>query len=285
MIREKLMEARINQWLEKVNYLFTLDKEKDNLITLEEFAVLLKNYYELFNREYEDLEKLDIGDNNNILEYRSDPDGFRALRMIINEQNEKTIVPKGKRCNLTIIDVRGNVHGFFEDTVNIFTETEDIDDSYRDVLKSYIDLFGKYYPLFDLCRLIELNSLIYRYKDQYLNIIIDKHNGSLINGLDGIEFRINSFTEFGNKYAICIYVDLKDDIKIDFNKSYIASSSDNVNNDKSYITSINKNIDLDRATMKKLYEKALSIPFSQEYLRGYTKDDFKIENGKVKVKK
>ena len=50
---------------------------------------------------------------------------------------------------------------------------------------------------------------------------MDTNNDSLINGLNGIEFNIQNFSEMGNNFIVRLYVDLRNGVNIDYNKSKI----------------------------------------------------------------
>ena len=62
----------LNTWLERANYLFTHDINfneipGEQLISLKELVTLIQTAYSRFKEEYESLEKLDIGKNNNVI--------------------------------------------------------------------------------------------------------------------------------------------------------------------------------------------------------------------------
>ena len=216
----------LRSWLRKVKYLFTHDEkfeevqEKD-LISLKELATLIQNVYVNFKEEYNNLEKLDIGENNNVLYYGVD-DKSRILYMQINEQGKKTIVPKRSRY-LTFREVNGKYDLYFQNT-EIFCDDLKFDHIYNidsNILNGYMDLFGKYYPIFKLYYDLHHNDSLASSRSQYLAMRMDTVNDSLINGLNGIEFNLQNFCEMGNNFIVRLYVDLRNGVNIDYNRSKI----------------------------------------------------------------
>ena len=115
----------INTWLKKVEYIFTqeysLDEiQKEELISINELVKIIHDFYQKFKEEYNHLEKMDIGNNNNIISYIGNED-FRILTMQINEQDDKTIVPEDF-YQMTITDDNNRLVLSFEnsETVRIF---------------------------------------------------------------------------------------------------------------------------------------------------------------------
>ena len=228
----------LNAWLDKVNYLFTHDINfneipNEELISLKELATLIQTTYSRFKEEYENLEKLDIGKNNNILGFYNDGCS-RLLYMQINEQEEKTIVPKGFYY-LTIEDSIGEYKLSFKNTEIFCNEMKiiTIDNIEPRILNGYLNLFEKYYPIFKLYVDLHKNNYLEARKSQYLMMGMDTNNDSLINGLNGIEFNIQNFSEMGNNFIIRLYVDLRNGVNIDYNKSKIIVN-DSVKNPKGF---------------------------------------------------
>lgn len=210
----------INTWLKKVEYIFaqeySLDEiQKEELISINELVKIIHDFYQKFKEEYNHLEKMDIGNNNNIISY-IDNEGFRILIMQINEQDDKTIVPEDF-YQMTITDDNNRLELSFENS-----ETFIIKDNINPIiLKNYLDLFSKYYPIFSLYRDLNQQNLIVSNRNNYLMMRMNATEDSLINGLEGIEFIIQNFNELGNNYVINLKIDLKDDIKINNKNSKI----------------------------------------------------------------
>ena len=136
----------LNIWLDKVNYLFSHDNNlsvvhDEELISLKELATLIQTTYLRFKEEYETLEKLDIGKNNNVIYFYNDGCS-RLLYMQVNEQEEKTIVPNGFHY-LTIEDSSGK-HELSLKNTEIFCDEMKIikiDNIESRILNGYLALF------------------------------------------------------------------------------------------------------------------------------------------------
>ena len=215
----------LNTWLDKVKYHFAhydnLDEiAEEDLISLKEIATLVQASYSRFKEEYKTLEKLDIGKNNNVIDFYNDGCCGRLLYMQINEQEEKTIVPNGFHY-LTISDFNGEHELSFKNSEIINRKSITIDNVDSRILDGYLDLFEKYYPIFKLYDDLYENNYLASNRSQYLMMGMDTNNDSLINGLNGIEFNIQNFSEMGNNYIIRLYVDLQNGVNIDYKKSKI----------------------------------------------------------------
>lgn len=215
----------LNTWLDKVKYHFAhydnLDEiAEEDLISLKELAILIQTTYLRFKEEYETLEKIDIGKNNNVLDFYNDGCCGRLLHMQINEQEEKTIVPNGFHY-LTIGDFNGEHELSFKNSEMINKKSITIDNVDSRILDGYLNLFEKYYPIFKLYVDLYENNYLASNRSQYLMMGMDTNNDSLINGLNGIEFNIQNFNEMGNNFIIRLYVDLRNGVNIDYKKSKI----------------------------------------------------------------
>jgi len=216
----------LNTWLDNLYYYFTHDNNNseipnERLISLKELATFIQTVYRDFKEEYRTLEKLDIGENNNVLCYNNDGNN-RILYMQINKQGEKTIVPKGHRY-LTIRCFNGEYKLSFTNAETFSDERKIITIKNIDsrILSGYLDLFEKYYPIFKLYYDLHRNNSLASNGNQYLNMMMDTTNNSLINGLNGIEFNIQNFSFMGDSFVIRLYVDLTNGVNIDYNKSKI----------------------------------------------------------------
>lgn len=249
----------LNTWLDKVYYLFTHDNNLnkipvEELISLKELATLIQTVYLKFREEYKTLEKLNIGKNNNILDFYSNDFG-RLLYMLINEQDEKTIVPQGFRY-LTISDFNDKPELSFQNTEIFCDDRKDItiDNIDSRILNGYLDLFEKYYPIFKLYVNLHQNNCLVANGSQYLMMIMDTNNDSLINGLNGIIFNIQNFSEMCNNSIIRLYVDLRNGVNIDFSKSSIIINDSIVNakgfDYKAMLIDVFENIKFNRSNLE-----------------------------------
>ncbi len=271
----------LNTWLDKVKYLFTHDSNLSEipdkeLISLKELATLIKNAYSRFKEEYETLEKLDIGKNNNVLDFYKDECG-RLLYMQINEQEEKTIVPKGFHY-LILKNFDGGYNLSFTNTEILSYDRKVITINNLDsrLLNGYLDLFERYYPIFKLYVDLHENDSLTSNRSHYLKMRMDTTNDSLINGLNGVEFNIQNFSEMGNNFIIKLYIDLRNGITIDYNKSKIIVN-DSVKNAKGFgyteiLNNVFENIRFNRSSLE-----------DSQFIE-YAENQKKLEKQKILIK-
>ena len=191
-----------------------LANDEDSYITLYNFVASYKKLYDEFKKEYEELEKINIGNENNIIELING-DTFRLLTIQLNEQEEDSIVPSSEFNRLSIMESKNDIISYFIGT-NSKIKRLNVDE---DILRGYLDLFSKYYPLFELYRDMKLGGC--NNFNQNITFKINAKNDSLINGLDNIEIYMEQQVILGATYNMLIHMDLSKDIKIDYDKSII----------------------------------------------------------------
>ncbi len=259
----------IGKWIDKTVKTF-IGNDEDNSILLYDFVSSYKNLYDQFKEEYDNLEKLNIGYYNNIIEYIDGKD-FRMLSLQLNEQEEDSIVP-GKEYNRLIIRERYDckneaIEAYFVTGSTNDSKSKKLTGVNTDVLRGYLDLFGKYYPLFDLYRDINMGGC-YNHSQSITFKIIGKNN-SLINGLDSIEIFISSHYVMNINHSTLINVDLSDGIKVNPSKSIAKIDDLEVLAFSNYI-------------LKPTLETALNtIKVNRDYIRNYDLDKYS-ENIKTK---
>ena len=191
----------------------------ENTISLYDFVSSYKELYDQFKEEYQTINKLNIGNNNNVIEYIDNGD-YRMLSLQLNDQEEGSIVP-GDEYNRLIIeerpDYKNSLNAYFASGSTYRLKTPTVTNVDQDILRSYLDLFGKYYPLFELYRDLNLGG---SYRDgQLINFRINAHNASLINGLDNIEIHIESNNQININNYILIHVDLTNGVEVNHERS------------------------------------------------------------------
>lgn len=214
----------ITDWLDEANYFFACDREynkipEERMMSLKDLTMLMQTAYSKFKEEYSGLEKLAIGENNNVVYYVAE-DGFRMLNMVLSDQKEGTIVPEDSYY-LSICDRHGNLELSFQDANSIASGNGvTVDNVDPRILNGYLDLFGRYYPMFEL--FIDYGcDFLADHNNQYLTMNMVANNDSLINGLIGVEFNVQNFSEMGNNFIVKLYVDLRDGVNIDYNRCEI----------------------------------------------------------------
>ena len=194
--------------------------DDDSTIVLYDFINSYQKLYQEFKEEYNNLDKLNIGENNNVIEYIDNGD-FRLLSLQLNNQEVNSIVPSGEYNRLIIREIDGVVSAAFSNGASYNSKVEPLTGKNIDprVLRDYLDLFGKYYPLFEIYRDSRLGGSIH--KSDTISFRIDAHNESLINGLDDMEVFIDTKNPLGGNYRILIHADLTDGVKINYGRSIV----------------------------------------------------------------
>lgn len=204
LINESIkMGNEIENWIKKIGDSFT-SNDDDNSITLYNFVESYMKLYSDFKEEYESLEKLNIGEYNNVIEY-IDNDNFRLLSLQLNEQEKDSIVPAEIYNRLIIQENYNSKNGilaYFSTGSSKCNRVVPVTNVSSSILTGYLDLFGKYRQLFDFYRDIRLGGCFL--PNQSVTFRIDANNDSLINGLESIEVYIESKYVFDIKRYMLI---------------------------------------------------------------------------------
>ena len=211
----KMRTENIKTWLDYVYNSSVREAEKrgNDTVSLINFIDDTRKTYIDFKDEYNEKCTLDIGENNDFESFENKTN--RKLILYINTKpGIKNQVPWPFSNRLVITEFFDGYQAMF--TRNYLRYIADFD---QDILKNYLDVFQKYNPLFRAFNYI--NGIIPVGSNKYLELSFDAHNDSFINNLDGINIKLYDRDDKGNRFFINIYVDLKEETRIDYDKSFM----------------------------------------------------------------
>ena len=206
--------------IEKVQIHFESNAVIQNeLISIKEFLELLHQVYSSFKRDYNELEKVNIGNYNNFDRFISK--NSRLLTLHLGNQEDDSILPE--MClSLTIEeDSEGKINTYFNTMMNNNDNSSKQAEVKPEIWKGYLDFFEKYQPLFSFISHLILNPTVEDKKNNSLNIRLVPHLGSFINNIDAVVINLNCESSYTN-YQIKLYVDFSsEEIKINYDKSKV----------------------------------------------------------------
>ena len=207
--------------------------DKENSISLKDYIESFQEKLSDFKSEYEGLKGLNIGENNNVMSYGSDCEG-RNLRIKLNEQSEDTIVPGDEFTYLDIYNHEGNTWAQFITKYGYSGKVVPLRSVDKATLNGCLDVFFKYRKLFELyLRQFTTSGLtrvnVMKGTKSELSINFDAINGSLINGLSGVDISATIVHISGLCVGLNIYINLTDGLEIDTSKCHVELNGNEVN--------------------------------------------------------
>ena len=245
-----------------LNCVDDLEVNYDNCISLYDLIKRINEMHISFTKEYNELEKLDLGEDIEIVDYYAYPDlSYRELLLFI--YNSK--ISDSYDDFLHIIDDNGNVSSYISTGLNLFDKKEYVKTNLdNEKLKKYIDLIEKYNLLFYLYYRFR-NDLVFGDGTHIMHSEIKSVNDNILDGLDKLIIKLGfDYQSLGTN------IDLVINLGNEFS----------INNNECKIDLYGTSIDLDNDCFTDLLKK---IYINEKYLNGYYDRVKKIE--KVNIKK
>lgn len=229
----------LNEYYGKDIDIDNIDIDTTNCISLYNLIYSINKMHCLFKKEYEELEKLDLGDDIKILGFNKFEHQLRVLDMLVYK-------PKMLNTNYTYLylrEVNGvsmpyitneiSIHsdnGFYRKTIKLPAKT----------VKKYLDLFEKYELLLKLYKYLN-NRIIFNDGTYMLYTRIESTNDGILN--DFVSFKIgmdeNHFMKPGSH--ININVNLRNDFSIDLERCNVALNENEISLNSDEYVNILKN--------------------------------------------
>jgi len=198
---------------------FDIDKIEVNYndsISLLHLVSSFNKLYLSFKKEYDNLEKLDLGKSIEVLRFSKfdyNKDNYRNLTIYIDEP---TITKHGNTI-LYITEINNEIKPFVTNDRNPFDKNyyrEDIKLN-NDIAKKYLDLFEKYSLLLNTYNYLK-NSQIFGDGINCIFTVIDNYNSNLLEGLNKFQISFGS-AYFNTQYFVELLINLGDNFGIDYN--------------------------------------------------------------------
>lgn len=205
----------------KVNY--------ENTISLYNLVKSFNELYLKFKKEYDRIEKIELGEYVEIIEFSKyhspfDDKDYRHLVFYI----ENPSISKHKYTYLYLFDknnepsalITSNTtrnsyeEGYYREKINLNLN----------IVSKYLDLFSKYQVLLDTYNYLK-NQFIFGDSSNILSSSID---GDLLKGLDSIKINLGSI-DFFSEDIISLYINLGENFGINYQKSSIILNNNIIN--------------------------------------------------------
>ena len=226
---------KLDKYIKKCNLVFTdsvnildfcrvdfdIDKAEVNYVDSINLLHLVSSFNELylsFKKEYDELDKLNLGKTIEILGFEKfdyNGDSYRNLILYI----DNPIVTNREYTILYLREINGEVKPFITNDINVFDKKyyrENVEIN-NDIAKKYLDLFEKYSLLLETYNHLK-NNRIFGDGTNSIFTVIDNYSSNLLEGLKTFklsfcseyfdaeyyaEFLINLGNNFGLDYDNC----------------------------------------------------------------------------------
>ena len=191
----------------------------DDCMSLFELVASFNNLYQMFRKEYVELEKLDLGKKVELLEFLKFQISGNSYRNLVFYIDQPTIT-NHQDTILFLREIDGNIMPFVTNDLNPFDKYYYRDDVQLDkeISKKYLDLFDKYSLLLKVYKYLCNNGI---YGDGTFSIFtsIDNHQSNLLEGLNTFEISFGS-NYFDTEFFTSIVINLEEELTINYQKSF-----------------------------------------------------------------
>lgn len=244
--RREEEKIKTNKWFERIGNAFIGKNDKENSVSLYDYMSSIVEVYKAFKEEYDDLEKLDIGNHIEFVNYKEEYN-YRALVLRIYNFRETSLISNGE-YHLHIIEhalgknLQPLVCAYLTDEDNNEVVHSKVNEAKYNVLGGYIDLFSKYAPLFRIymLQLYDYDNEVIKNKGIHGKITLNAPYG-ILNRLSGVTLKLGDFCRF-NTLDVSYHIN-DNDMSIDKTYSILVNGNGvRINN----IDEVLKSIQIDR---------------------------------------
>ena len=231
----------INDFYGKETDINNIEINYDNCISLYNLICAFNKMHIAFKKEYDKLEKLDLGKDVNVLSFTKIEDRLRVLEMILYkptliDQNYAYLYLRELNGVIKpfITNDMGSIHndnGFYRNSIKLD----------HNKVRKYLDLFEKYELLFKLYKYLE-NRLIFTDGTNTLLTKIESEKGKFLDNMKSFRVRMDANYYMKPNSHIDIFVDLGEEISPSISGSSIVVNDKSINFDKEMCLNILKNV-------------------------------------------
>ena len=230
---------------------FDSDKAEVNYVDCISLLHLVSSFNKLylsFKKEYEELEKLNLGKNIEVLNFDKfdfGKDNYRLLTIYIDDP----IITNHKDTLLYLREINGKIKSFVTNDANPFDKNYYCEDVILndEVAKRYLDLFEKYSLLLEIYNHLKNNQL-FGDGTNCIFTVIDNYNSNLLEGLKTFKISIGS-TYFNTEYYAELLINLGENFGIDYDNCKLVL--DNEELDKANYDRLFENVFINKKYTKK----------------------------------
>ncbi len=235
---------------------FNPDKVEVNYndsITLLHLISSFNELYLLFQKEYEKLEKLDLGKRVEVLGFHQctlDQNHYRFLILYINHP----VITKHEDTILYLREMNDDIKPFVTNNINRNPDDknyycEDIQLN-SEIAQKYLDLFEKYSSLITLYHELK-NASIFGDGTNYIFTSIDHCESNLLDGLSNFKISFGS-SYFNTEYFVDLSIRLGNDFGIDYDNCRLVLKNEKVSTDINSYHQILNNVYIHKKYVKKI---------------------------------
>ena len=231
---------------------FDIDKIKIDYIDSINLLHLVSSFNKLylsFKKEYDELDKLNLGKTIEILSFEKfdyNGDNYRNLILYI----DNPFITNHENTLLYLREINGEIKPFITNNINPFDEKY-----YRekvklnnDIVKKYLDLFEKYSLLLETYNHLK-NNQIFGDGTNYIFTVIDNGNSNLLEGLKTFKFSFGS-AYFDAEYYAEFLINLCDNFGLDYDNCKIVLDCENIKTDEEVCRKVLNNVYLNKKYAK-----------------------------------
>jgi len=233
---------------------FDIDKTEVKYVDSINLMHLVSSFNKLylaFKKEYDELEKLDLGKNIEVLSFVKfdyEGDNYRYLALYI----DNPVITNHKDTFLYLREFNGEIKPFVTNNINPLDEKYYHDNVKldSDIVKRYLDLFEKYSLLLETYNHLK-NSQIF---GDGTNCIFTFIDGNLLEGLRNFKLSFSS-SYFDTEYYTEFLINLGEKFGIDYDNCKLILDSEETFIDKASYDKIFENIFINKKYIKKRNQK------------------------------
>lgn len=231
---------------------FDIDKIKVDYVDSINLLHLVSSFNKLylsFKKEYDELDKLNLGKTIEVLSFeKSDYNGDNYRNLILYIDNP--FITNHENTLLYLREINGEIKPFITNNINPFDEKY-----YRekvklnnDIVKKYLDLFEKYSLLLETYNHLK-NNQIFGDGTNSIFTVIDNGNSNLLEGLKTFKLSFGS-AYFDTEYYAEFLINLGDNFGLDYDNCKLILDCENIMTDEEVCRKVLNNVYLNKKYAK-----------------------------------
>ena len=232
---------------------FDIDKIKVDYVDSINLLHLVSSFNKLylsFKKEYDELDKLNLGKTIEVLSFEKfdyNGDNYRNLILYI----DNPFITNHEDTLLCLREINGEIKPFITNNINPFDEKY-----YRekvklnnDIAKKYLDLFEKYSLLLETYNHLK-NHQIFGDGTNYIFTVIDNYNSNLLEGLRIFKLSFGS-AYFDTEYYAEFLINLGDNFGLDYDNCKLILDCENIKPDEEVCRKVLNSVYLNKKYTKR----------------------------------